>query len=694
MDIRKIAGILLLSLVNVKATGGELSSAGIHHSDLHVIVNSSHLTAREINISPESVRVIQDPESILSVEDLISEIDELNYITLSSFNNIIERKGTWWGVFDLKNELNEDMPWIFYPGRADLIELFLIKEGKVINYQKAGFKAKHNDPNRTIDLVTSFYEMEVMLPAQSQLTFIIKLSNEVNFLQPAFGTEFVQFQDYLKGEQEEELINLVLYIMIAGGLFLMGSYILAVYFNVREKVYFYYSIYLLELSLTHLIASALFAAYFITSQRTIYNIFSLSMGGAALLYGLFIREFFKSSFQSERFFRLFKYCLIFVCFLVTVKFIAGFYMTEEAYITLTMIPLLISGLLLIPFLIIGSKRSGVNGKFIFYGTCWLIVGISIITFLQFLGYNNTILNGVVVTVSIFGEVVIFSIGLSYKMKQEQELKQQAQNKLIEQLKENEKLQTKVNRELEQKVKERTEEIMAQAEEIAAQRDALEVEKNKSDNLLLNILPQSTAFELKETGKAVPRHYEKVSVLFTDFRNFTKVAEQYAPEDLLKELNTCFFAFDEIVEKYKLEKIKTIGDAYMCAAGVPVASEEAHLNIIKAGLEMRDFINNYKTEREKLSMPCWEVRLGIHTGPVIAGVVGKNKFAYDIWGDTVNIASRMESSGEPGKLNISGYTYALIGGEFNCTYRGKVDAKNKGKIDMYFVEGVKEGVLVG
>lgn len=242
------------------------------------------------------------------------------------------------------------------------------------------------------------------------------------------------------------------------------------------------------------------------------------------------------------------------------------------------------------------------------------------------------------------------------------------------------------------IKEQKEEIMVQNEElhnrneeIEAQRDAIEVEKDKSDQLLLNILPYETAQELKDKGAATPQHYTQVSVLFTDFKGFTKLAEKLTPKEVIAELNHCFTAFDDICKKHNIEKIKTIGDAYMAAGGIPVANDTNPVDAVNAGLEMQAFMAQWKREKERQGLPVWELRLGVHTGEIVAGVVGKNKFAYDIWGDTVNLASRMESSGEAGMVNISGDTYELIKDHFQTEYRGKIKAKNKGEVDMYFVK---------
>jgi len=203
------------------------------------------------------------------------------------------------------------------------------------------------------------------------------------------------------------------------------------------------------------------------------------------------------------------------------------------------------------------------------------------------------------------------------------------------------------------------------------------ERRKSEKLLLNILPAETAKELKRNGKATARHYESVTVMFTDFKGFTSIAEKLSAEELVSELDFLFKKFDEIISRYNIEKIKTIGDAYMCASGLPTPNSNHAEYIIQAAIE----IQNWMTAQNNK----WNLRIGIHTGAVTAGVVGDKKFAYDIWGDTVNTASRMESSGEPNKINISGVTHELIKHKFKCEFRGKIPAKNKGEIEMYFVE---------
>ncbi len=213
------------------------------------------------------------------------------------------------------------------------------------------------------------------------------------------------------------------------------------------------------------------------------------------------------------------------------------------------------------------------------------------------------------------------------------------------------------------------------------------ERQKSDKLLLNILPEKVAAELKETGRSQPEYFECASVLFTDFKGFTAIAEVMSPGELVSELDYCFSFFDSVTERYRLEKLKTIGDSYMAAGGLPIRNLTHAADCVLAALEVQRFMMQIQNIKKEAGLPYWELRLGIHSGPVVAGVIGEKKFAYDVWGDTVNMASRCESSGEPGKINISESTYNLVSEYFQCENRGKVSAKNKGEVSMYFVTGL-------
>ena len=226
------------------------------------------------------------------------------------------------------------------------------------------------------------------------------------------------------------------------------------------------------------------------------------------------------------------------------------------------------------------------------------------------------------------------------------------------------------------------------------KDALNQEREKnaelhaeSEKLLLNILPAEISVELKTRGHTTPREYKSTTVMFTDFVGFTRIAESMTATELVRELDQCFSYFDNVAQKYGLEKLKTIGDAYMAAGGIPVENHTHPIDCALAALEIQAFMNQMKEIKEQQGLPYWELRLGMHTGPLVAGVVGEKKFAYDVWGDTVNTASRMESSGVPGAINISRTFYDRVKYLFVCEYRGKIYAKNKGEIEMYFLRGI-------
>lgn len=222
-------------------------------------------------------------------------------------------------------------------------------------------------------------------------------------------------------------------------------------------------------------------------------------------------------------------------------------------------------------------------------------------------------------------------------------------------------------------------------ELHAKNQIIEEEKKRSDELLLNVLPEEVMHELKASGRTQARNYPNATVLFADIKGFTKISEKLSPDELIEALDTYFERFDKVIEKYGIEKIKTIGDAYVCAGGIPSKNICKPETVVKAALEFQDEVAKLRIEREKLGKQTFEFRIGLHTGPLIAGVIGVKKFAYDIWGDTVNMAARMQQESEAGKVNISQDTYELVKDSFACVHRGKHDAKNKGEVDMYFVE---------
>jgi len=225
--------------------------------------------------------------------------------------------------------------------------------------------------------------------------------------------------------------------------------------------------------------------------------------------------------------------------------------------------------------------------------------------------------------------------------------------------------------------------------IRTSEEKLNAEYEKSENLLLNILPKEIADELKIKGSIEPTYFESVSVMFTDFKGFTKVAEDMSPRELVAELDHCFSYFDSLMDRFNMEKLKTIGDSFMCAGGIPKANKTHAIDAIMTAIEILYFMDDLKKQKVKQNTVFWELRIGIHTGPLVAGVIGDKKFAYDVWSDTVNTASRCESSGAVNKINITEATYNLVKEFFNCEHRGFIPVKNKEDLEMYYVTGIKD-----
>ena len=339
-------------------------------------------------------------------------------------------------------------------------------------------------------------------------------------------------------------------------------------------------------------------------------------------------------------------------------------------------------------ILIGRKGNKLGYYFsLAYFVFFVIASIEVI-YLQ-TGKPSHIFDLSYVSIAIFTEVFLLLFLLSKRFQWEKEevekAKTETQKQLLEQTRENERIVSEQNIILEEKVVERTSQLKEANEELTTLLETVEDERKKSESLLLNILPSTTARELKELGNAKPQNYEMVTVLFTDFENFTRLTTGLPPESLVNDLNDCFSAFDRIIQKYGIEKIKTIGDAYMAAGGIPIPTALHALDTVRAALEIRDFMHKWNEKRTDQNILKLNIRIGIHSGPVVAGVVGTHKFAYDVWGDTVNIAARMESNGQIGKVNVSEATYNLIKDTFKCASRGKIDVKGKGQLEMYWVE---------
>ncbi len=460
-------------------------------------------------------------------------------------------------------------------------------------------------------------------------------------------------------------------LLVAGCLLMMGIYHLGLFsLRKKDKSTFWFGMFCLMFVLRTLITGEKYLIYlypslpFYLTVRLEYMSFYFQIP----IFVLFLHSLFPDELNKKMLYAIqiiaYPFCLF--CFSPSFRFLSS---------TLTIVQIITA--------IVASYSVYVNIVSILHGRLGartFLVGFLIffISLVNDILYNRNIVNTAYISTHgflafIFSQSFVLSMRFSKSFATSEALavNLEKSNQELLKLKEN----------LEIKVIERTKELQ-QAKEI------VEIEKEKSEKLLLNILPEEVADELKLKGEVKPVYFESISVMFTDFKGFTQIAEGLSAENLIKELDACFTQFDKIAHQYRLEKLKTIGDSYMCAGGIPRVNTTHATDCCLAAIEIQGFIDLLRTMKKLKNIPYWELRLGIHTGPVMAGVVGEKKFAYDVWGDTVNIASRMESSGTPGRINISYATYEAVKDKFECEYRGKVNAKNKGDIDMYYLNRIK------
>jgi len=458
-----------------------------------------------------------------------------------------------------------------------------------------------------------------------------------------------------------------IYIGIMAFAFLYNFFI---FLSVRERIYLFYLIYILT-SATFYLGVEGFGFAFMWPQFPKLNLY---LPVIICLTNVVVILFSKGILQvtkKQKVSYYFGSTLLLIFILIAILNISGQFTLS---IVLAQLISLVASFYYLVLGISSYMRSVPSARFFLLAwSMFLILAIiGICAQLNVISSNFFTIHGIFI--GHMTEVLLLSFALADRINWLKTENENKQKEIIFQLEENDKLQLKVNLELEQKVTERTSELRAQ--------------KERSDELLLNILPEEVAEELKAKGHADAQMIEQVTVLFTDFKGFTEISEHLTPQGLVSVINECFSEFDNIMEKHGVEKIKTIGDSYMAAGGLPSPNKTHALDVVKACMEIQEFMRNYKVKMQNGEEIVFEARIGVHTGPVVAGIVGLKKFAYDIWGDTVNTASRMESSGEVGMVNISETTYEYVKDYFTCVHRGKISAKGKGQMDMYFVKGPK------
>ncbi len=622
---------------------------------------------------------VPDSASQLTIDDILDSAFQTNFIPNTPQTKVNPAIQTYWVSFDLENTTSETNTWILeYPG-WEFVDMYVVKANGTMDHKMAGHYQPY--PKRDYPVANRNY-IQLLLHAGEKIHCYTRLNcTRTNVEQfPANLGYYVSLQKYQI--REDSTIRSAIS-MFVGILLIMFAFNLFVYFSTRDKNYFWY------------LGTVLCIAYLTANNSGyLHEIFGgwgpfiklrvpvvLAVVVLLVYFSLnFTRSFLDVRSRYKTWSKIFNVLIglaVGAYLLTFVQFEMGWNISNLVNL-LTVLSIVIVAIKSVLKNYPGAKifllANGVNmlGSFVLL---FALVGI--------LPYNVYTGNLSLPTGSTL-EAVLFSFALANRINILKREKEQSQQNALELAQENERIVRDQNEILEKKVVERTAEIRRQTAQIVEQKELIEQEKENSDRLLMNILPKATAEELKANGRATPRYYESASILFTDVKDFTKIAETLTSEQLVRDLDYCFQHFDEITANHNLEKIKTIGDAYMCVGGIPIPNKTHAEDCVSAALEMQHFLSEWREEQIRRGEQPWNVRIGIHTGPITAGVVGKKKFAYDIWGDTVNLAARMESSGEVDKVNISEDTWKLVHDKFRCENRGNIEAKNKGKVNMYFV----------
>lgn len=634
-----------------------------------------------------NINTVDAEDNRLSIELKASLADTAETLSLKEAEKLIAGSSdpfradcdVYWVTFKMVNSNSEDKRWF----------LSFEKWARVSLYKNGSDKALrtgHLVPYEERDVsYTNHNLIEIPIKAGDTVEILTRLEkSRAHFAVPS-SLEIVAYEKssfLFEQTQKRQLLGLFM-----GFYLIMLAYNFFIFLFTRDHYYVHYLWVLLALLFLTLHNSGytfeLFGGFDAYAQLNAKIQFVLSaILGVNII--LFTQQFLNLKHNFPKTSKVLRFLMILVILMPIPSFF-GYAVTNE----------IISGLLGVVVMIIimvtalrAQRLDLPSAKYFAIGYGAFSLGI-IVLLLALIGVlPERTLNFYPMNIGSSIEMIFFSWALGNRINILRKDNEEQQEKIIEQLKINEELQTMVNRELEEKVRDRTREIENQKLKIEKQHDLIALEMEKSDELILNILPKETAAELKQSGKATPRFYESASVIFIDIVSFTKKAMELEAEAIVKDLDYCFGAFDEIMQKNHVEKIKTMGDGYMGVGGIPTTNDTHPKDTILAGLEIIDFMKTFREEQEKRGLKTWEVRIGIHTGPLVSGVVGKNKFQYDVWGDTVNLAARMESSSESGKVNVSEATYMACRDQFAFEHRGKISAKNKGKVNMYFVEKIQ------
>jgi class 3 adenylate cyclase len=666
---KHLARVLLVFLL--------LQATATHLSAQQAIINLTDST--DVRWIGKSIYYLKDADKKIKFSEILSGAHDSAFIKSEqeapNFGNI---ETTVWNKFTVTTHTSRKWMLSVLNYNIDTLTFYYRDTGGVFRELVSG----SSRPLSSRRYKSGYYSFELPVEPGDTATFYLKVQTYI-FQYPLVISTYEKYISELH-------VNNLLKGLYFGFVFLIIIYNLVLFITLGDRNYLYYILYITFTALLMAEHAGINALLWGNKFHFVWNRGPMILSIASLFFLAFSKSFLETGKHTPRMHAVINYLFVpILCLNIVFNLL-----NKNLYASVS--NQLVGFVILISMSInaIAVYRNGFRPARFYILACSFYFSGAVIFILKtfaVLPYNYFTTNAMEIG-SAF-EMMLFSISMADRINIFKKEKAQAQKDLVQSLQENEKLITEQNKTLEIKVTQRTSELQHTLAALEVSQQDLQQknvmitrEKDRSENLLLNILPYETAQELKENGSAAAKFYDNVTVMFTDFKDFTSITEKMEPIELVAELDKCFKAFDSIMDKHDIEKIKTIGDSYMAAVGLPVTDEAGVIRIVKAALDIQAFMLLYNAERTKYNQQVFDVRIGIHSGPAIAGIVGSKKFAYDIWGDTVNTASRMESSGETGKINISGTTHALIKDHFRCTYRGKIAAKNKGEIDMYFVEG--------
>jgi class 3 adenylate cyclase len=621
--------------------------------------------------------LVDSSQSITFQEFETGKFDAVLQCYTMDVPNLGNKQLTVWNKFTVVN--NSDRKWVLVVDNYSLDTLEFWYKNTAGKFQQV--LSGRSKPFSTRIYKASNYIFNLPVAKNDTATFYLKVHSY-----------FMQYPLYLRSEEKfvqkahEHDLAFGFYF---GFILCIVLYNFFVYLSIRDKIYLFYIIYVISAGLMIAQLKGFIALLWGDNLHFMWDYAPMIIAFSGIATVIFTQQILDTKLHAPKLNNILNYLFLPVYAVIVGSSLLGYNLTASILNQ-------INGLCALLFFYataIVIYRKGYRFARFYVAACWayfagvVVYVLKAFTVLPFNFFtNNSIEMGSII------EMLIFSFMLSDKINTFKREKDIAQEKLLVSLQENEKLISDQNKNLETRVTERTKELQNALHtleisdaELKKKNQLINLEKERSENLLLNILPFETAQELKENGSTKARYYEEVSVLFSDFKGFTMLSEKIEPNVLVDKLDYFFKAFDDIMEKYNIEKIKTVGDCYMAASGVPVPSAQHAERMAQAAIEMTEFVDRFNEQRDASFDHKFAIRIGIHSGPLVAGVVGKKKFSYDIWGDTVNTASRMESASEVGKINISPATYELVKHKYHCTHRGKIAAKNKGEIDMYFLD---------